>query len=87
MAWKTQFEKAALKQLKKIDKKQQQRIVAFLSKAQILEDPRSDGKALTGQYKGLWRYRVGMYRIICELKDDVAIILVIEAGHRGEIYR
>jgi mRNA interferase RelE/StbE len=52
-----------------------------------LPDPRSLGKPLTGEKQGLFRYRVGDYRLICELKDQVLTILVLEVGHRREIYR
>lgn len=49
-------------------------------------DPRRTGKALTGQFKGSWRYRVGNYRILAEIQDDRLIILLIDIGHRGMIY-
>ena len=87
MGWKTQFKKSAQKQLAQIDKKQQQRILAYLSKPQLEEDPRCLGKPLKGQFQGLWRYRVGMYRVVCDLQDQVTVILVVEVDKRGEIYR
>ncbi|MGF3084332.1 type II toxin-antitoxin system RelE family toxin, partial [Streptococcus pyogenes] len=52
-----------------------------------LNNPRQFGKALTGQYKGLWRYRVGNYRVICDIVDNEMIILALEVGHRKEIYK
>ncbi|WP_238539162.1 type II toxin-antitoxin system RelE/ParE family toxin [Novosphingobium sp. AP12] len=51
------------------------------------DDPRSSGKALAGQLAGLWRYRVGDYRLICEIEDGKHLILVVTIGHRGDIYR
>lgn len=52
-----------------------------------LENPRSIGKALVGQYKGLWRYRIGAYRVICDIRDDELIVLAIDVGHRKNIYK
>ena len=50
-------------------------------------NPRAHGKALTGNLAGLWRYRVGNYRLIADIQDDRLVILMLEAGHRGEIYQ
>ena len=50
-------------------------------------DPRAHGKALSGNLSGLWRYRVGTYRLIAEILDDRLVILMLEVGHRSEIYR
>jgi mRNA interferase RelE/StbE len=52
-----------------------------------LDDPRSTGHSLTGQLSGLWRYRVGDFRIICDIQDQRLVVLVVEIGHRSEIYR
>lgn len=51
------------------------------------KNPRQTGKALQGDLKGLWRYRVGDYRLIVQIKDDELIILVVELGHHKDIYR
>lgn len=51
-----------------------------------LSNPRQLGKALTGQYKGLWRYRIGNYRVICDIIDDELVTLAISIGHRKDIY-
>ena len=51
-----------------------------------LSDPRSKGKMLVGDLKGFWRYRVGDYRLICRIHDEELEILVVEVGHRKEIY-
>lgn len=50
------------------------------------EDPRRTGKALTGQFKGSWRYRVGNYRILAEIKDEKLVILLIDIDHRSTVY-
>ena len=52
-----------------------------------LENHRSIGKALVGQYKGLWRYRIGAYRVICDIRDDELIVVAIDIGHRKNIYK
>ncbi len=66
----------------------QKRIVSFLQeRIQTADNPRSTGKALQGSLSGLWRYRVGDYRLLCRIEDDELIILVIEIGHRREVYR
>lgn len=51
------------------------------------EDPRCHGKSLTANRSGQWRYRVGDYRILAEIRDEELIILVIEVGHRSKIYK
>lgn len=76
------------KQLKKMDKHVGLMLAKDMKKRlDGLVNPRQIGKALTGQFKGLWRYRVGNYRIICNIQDDKLIILALEIGHRKEIYK
>jgi len=50
-------------------------------------DPRQFGKPLHGDKKGLWRYRVGDYRLICDIQDQRVTVLLLALGHRKEIYR
>lgn len=76
----------AKKQLKQLDKPVQKRITKFLNELTELADPRSKGKSLVGDFKGFWRYRVGDYRLICRIHDEKLEILVVELGHRKEIY-
>ncbi|MES2961895.1 MAG: type II toxin-antitoxin system RelE/ParE family toxin [Pseudomonadota bacterium] len=83
--WKIHYEAQASKFLKKSDKELQKKILKFLVK--ISEAPKSFGKPLTANLHGLWRYRVGDYRIICDLREKDIIILVIDIGHRSEIYK
>lgn len=89
MAWKIEYESGALKDLKKLDRQIAKRIVSFLSdRIAPLEDPRSIGAALQGSKLGeLWRYRVGDYRIVCEIQNRQLVILAVSVGHRREIYR
>lgn len=78
----------ALKQLKKLDKYVQHVIISWIEKNLVdCEDPRRVGKGLTANRSGQWRYRVGDYRILTEIRDEELIILVIEVGHRSKIYK
>jgi mRNA interferase RelE/StbE len=52
-----------------------------------LDDPRQLGEPLKGQWASLWRYRVGDYRVVCELRDQELVILVVRLGHRKDVYR
>lgn len=82
------YSKKALKQLKKLDKKDASFILGYIEKTLMnADDPRSQGKALTGNKKGLWRYRIGNYRAICEIDDGKLIVLVLSVGHRREVYK
>lgn len=89
MAWRIDLTATAVKQLSKLDKSEARRITVFLrQRLATLDDPRSAGKALTGPLLGsYWRYRVGDYRIICDIQDDALCILVIELGNRRDVYR
>jgi mRNA interferase RelE/StbE len=87
MKWTVKIDKVALKALAKITKKDRDRILQFL-KVDLLnfDTPHSSGKALQGDLKGLWRYRVGDYRLIAQIQDNELVILVIEIGHRKDVY-
>jgi mRNA interferase RelE/StbE len=88
MAWKIEFDPAALKELSKLDKPVEQRILKFLrERIARLDDPRQIGASLQGTLSGLWKYRIGDYRIICSLEDDRLVVLVLRIGHRREIYQ
>jgi mRNA interferase RelE/StbE len=88
LAWTVKLSDDAKRDLQKLDKPIQKRIAAFLlERIQAAENPRASGKALQGNLSGLWRYRVGDYRLLCRVEDEELIVLVIEIGHRREIYR
>lgn len=89
MAWQIELTATAVKQLSKLDKNEAKRITGFLrDRLAPMDDPRSTGKALTGPSLGIfWRYRVGDYRIICDIQDGDLRVLVIEIGNRREVYR
>jgi mRNA interferase RelE/StbE len=77
----------AADQIRKLDKPIQARIANYLREVAALDNPKSRGKALKDNLSGYWRYRVGDYRILCEIKDKELIIIVIEVGHRREVYK
>lgn len=79
--------KSAEKELSKLDKFTQKQIITFLEQNVESENPRLQGKTLKHHWAGHWRYDIGKYRIICDIKDDVCIVLVIKVGHRKEVYR
>ena len=85
--WEVQWDSRAIKELKALDFTIQSEILQYLKKRIVTnEDPRRFGKALIGNKKGFWHYRVGDYRLICAIEDDVFTVLVIAIGHRKGIY-
>jgi mRNA interferase RelE/StbE len=89
MAWTISFEPSAIKDLDRLTPDVRTRILQFLNdRVAKLDNPRQVGEALTGKkYHGIWKYRVGDYRILAEIKDAVVTVLVVEIGHRREVYR
>jgi mRNA interferase RelE/StbE len=88
LVWTIKYTDTALAQLRKLDKQAARRIVDFMDeRVAVLEDPRDSGKALVGPLGGFWRYRVGDYRIICDIHDDELHILVVKIGNRRDVYR
>lgn len=88
MTWTVEFEDKALKQLRKLDQNTQAKIIKYLrSRIATEEDPKRFGKALTGGLKGLWRYRVDDYRIICNIQTGELTVLVVKVGNRRDVYR
>ena len=88
MTWKVEFDPHALKELSQLDKPAQQRILRFLrQRIENEEDPRRLGGPLHGPQKDLWKYRIGDYRLICDIQEDKVRVLVLRVGHRREVYR
>lgn len=89
MAWRIEFAPAAERELGRLDRVAARRILGFLrERVAPIDDPRSLGQALKGSRMGdLWKYRVGDFRIICDIDDGVLIVLVLKVGHRREVYR
>ena len=87
MTWSVEFDDAAAKELRKLNRQAQQEILRyFRDRVATDEDPRRFGKPLSRDLAGLWRYRVRDYRMICSIEDDKLIVLVLRVGHRKEIY-
>jgi len=88
LAWTVDYADTAKEQLRKLDKQTARRIVDYMDERITgLDNPRSTGKALTGPLGGLWRYRVGDYRVICDIQDGALRVLVVQVGNRREVYR
>jgi mRNA interferase RelE/StbE len=88
LAWRIEIAESAERQLAKLDKQTARRITKYLrERIAPLEDPRSLGEGLKGQLREYWKYRVGDYRIIADIQDDVLRILVVRLGNRKEVYR
>lgn len=76
------------KEFKKLDRYTMRMIKAWIEKNLInCEDPRIHGKGLTANRSGQWRYRIGDYRIICQINDSELVILALSVGHRSEVYK
>jgi len=89
LAYEIEFDPEAVKDLKKLDRPVQQRIVAFLrERVATLDNPRQIGEALAGAKLGnYWKYRVGDWRIICDIQDRRIVVRVLRVGNRREVYR
>lgn len=86
--WRVEFHPAAVRDLRKLGSDAERRILRYLrERIAGSNDPRLLGHALTGDLKGLWRYRVGDYRLIAQIEDDRLVVLVVALGHRREVYR
>lgn len=88
MAWAIEFDTAAQRDLNKLDPVIARRILKFLlERVAKLDNPRSIGERLQGQLHHLWKYRVGDYRVLCSFKQEILVVLVLEIGHRREVYK
>lgn len=89
MAWTIEYALSSRKPMERLDPMVRRRIREFLSeRIALLDDPRQLGEALQGtRFTGLWRYRVGDYRILADIRDEVVTIIVVGVGHRGGVYR
>ncbi len=88
MAWTVEFLHTAQIQIAKLDRPIQQRISSyFRNRVLTAHDPRELGKMLRGDKGGLWRFRIGDYRAICKIEEERLLVLVLDVGHRREIYR
>ena len=85
MSYQVQLTKTALKQLNEPDRETAALILGWVRKnLEGCENPRLHGKGLSGNLKGIWRYRVGEYRLITDIQDGQLVILMLEMGHRSQ---
>ncbi len=87
LTWTVEFDEAAAKELRKLDKQVQRKILAyFRERIAIDQNPRRFGKPLSRELVGLWRYRLDDYRMICNIEDNKLIVLVVRVAHRKDAY-
>lgn len=88
VAWQLVYSDKALKQLRKLDTHTARIIVAWLDKnINGCQDPRAHGKGLVSNRSGQWRYRIGDYRVLCDIQDSELVVLALEVGHRRNVYK
>lgn len=85
-SWKAEFTSEARRQFERLDRSVQRRIQTYLNENVLAGDPRSFGRALRGDLSGLWRYRVGDFRLIAKLEDAILTVVIVKTGHRSVIY-
>jgi mRNA interferase RelE/StbE len=88
LGWTISISDVAERQLERLDRPVQKRILDWLDdRIEGCKNPRHFGEPLKGKYAGFWRYRVGAYRILCDIRDLEVVVLVIAVGHRSRIYQ
>jgi mRNA interferase RelE/StbE len=88
LTWQVEFDERARRDLRRLDTTVQDRILNYLRVHVATEgNPRRHGEALKGTMAGLWKYRVGDYRIVSKIQDEKVTVFVVRIGHRREIYR
>jgi mRNA interferase RelE/StbE len=85
--WRVEFDRDAARDLRKLGAVAERAILRYLrERIATAEDPRRFGKPLAGDLKGLWRYRVGNYRMVASIEDARFVVLIVTVGHRREVY-
>ncbi len=88
MTWKLRYSEKARKQLAKLDGTQRAILLSWMDKHMDgCADPRAHGKGLTANHSGEWRYRIGDFRVLCEIQDQQLVVLALRLGHRNKIYK
>ncbi len=88
MTWEVEWDDRARHELRQLDQQVQRDILKYFSERIATdEDPRRFGKPLQHELKGLWRYRIGNYRVICHIENDHLLVLVVAVGHRRKVYQ
>lgn len=87
MKWELRYSGGARRQLRKMDPGSRNMVLLWMSRnIDGCENPRAHGRALVGNLKGSWRYRIGDYRALCEIRDSELVVLAFEVEHRSEVY-
>ena len=88
MTWTVEWDDKARRELRKLNRSTQGDILRyFRERIMVDDDPRRFGRALRHELQGLWRYRIGDYRVVCQIQDEQLIVLALAVGHRRNIYR
>lgn len=87
MAWTVEFEPAAAKFIRKLDPQRQRRLLDAIDKLAVFAQPSLQLDRLSGVLNHLYKLRVGNYRVLCELRTEKLLIIVVKIGHRRDIYR
>ncbi len=88
MTWTVEWDDRARRELRRLDPPIQKAILQYFRKRiATKEDPRHFGKSLSRELQGLWRYRVGDYRMVCQIEDNRLVVLVVTVAHRQSVYR
>jgi mRNA interferase RelE/StbE len=88
LGWKVEWDERAFKELEALDRQAQKNILKYLKKKIQSEDnPRRFGSPLHDDLAGLWKYRIGDFRLICTIEEDKMVVLVLKAGHRKNVYK
>lgn len=88
MSYQVVFTEVAKREIGKLDKQVARLILAWIRKnLEGCIDPRQQGKPLTANRSGQWRYRVGDYRLLAEIEDEQIIIIILTVGHRKNVYK
>ncbi len=87
MAWTIEYDRRVLKEMKKLGRDAQRRILDYFDqRIAPSSEPRAHGRPLTSTFAGLWRYRIGDYRAVCRIEDDAGLVLVLRVAHRSTVY-
>jgi len=87
MIWKVEFDDRARSELRKLDASAQRNILHYLRERLATDqDPRRFGAPLRRNLVGLWKYRVGAYRVICRIEGERVTVLILRVGHRKDVY-
>ena len=88
MIWTVEISDVAERQLRKLDRPIQKRIIDWIDdRIEGCKDPRHFGEPLKGDRAGFWRYRIGEYRVLCDIQNEKVVVLVLTVGHRRQVYR